>query len=280
MALIDFILNLAGLLLWLNWRAVPFDPLATATPATLVGTLRRTAPAGLRRWHFLAALGGLVLLRAFFYWLIGGAVDWTAKLDCIVITLSFRSDFLSRMILFSLLSFVAALGWFFLCLLLLSLLHFPGSDASGWHRFVRLHLARVDAFPRVVKGLLPLAVAGIGWWCLSWLLVRWELLPSPASAARRVEQASVLGLCSYLAWKHVIAGLLAVHLVNSYVYLGRHAVLKYFGELAGRLLQPLRWLPLRAGRVDFAPLLGIVVVLLLGALMEWGLVRLYSQLGR
>jgi hypothetical protein len=35
MALIDLILNLAGLLLWLNWRSVRFDPLGKRTPATL-----------------------------------------------------------------------------------------------------------------------------------------------------------------------------------------------------------------------------------------------------
>src|SRR3974390_1650027 len=78
MGLIDFILNLAGLLLWLNWRAVRLDPLSRATPATLAGTLRRAEAPRLKRWHFLAALGGLLLLRAVLYWQIGSAVNWTA----------------------------------------------------------------------------------------------------------------------------------------------------------------------------------------------------------
>jgi hypothetical protein len=73
MGLIDFILNLAGLLLWLNWRSIRFDPLGKRTPATLVGTLRRAEPSRLRRWHLLAVLGGLLLLRALFYWQIGSA---------------------------------------------------------------------------------------------------------------------------------------------------------------------------------------------------------------
>ena len=76
MALIDFILNLAGLLLWLNWRSVRFDPLGKRTPATLIGTLRRAEPRRWRRWHLLAALGGLLLLRAVFYWQIGAAANW------------------------------------------------------------------------------------------------------------------------------------------------------------------------------------------------------------
>ena len=45
MGFVDFILNLAGLLLWINWRAAMFDPLGKRTPATLIGTLRRAAPA-------------------------------------------------------------------------------------------------------------------------------------------------------------------------------------------------------------------------------------------
>ena len=79
MGLIDFILNLAGLLLWLNWRSVRFDPLGKRTPATLIGTLRRAEPRRLRRWHLLAALGGLLLLRALFYWQIGSAAHWTGR---------------------------------------------------------------------------------------------------------------------------------------------------------------------------------------------------------
>ena len=58
MGYVDFILNLAGLLLWLNWRSIRFDPLVKRTPATLMGTLRPAAPKKLRRWHLLVLLAG------------------------------------------------------------------------------------------------------------------------------------------------------------------------------------------------------------------------------
>ena len=51
MGLLDFILNLVGLLLWFNWRAARFDPLSKFTPATLAGTLRRAEKTSFRRWH-------------------------------------------------------------------------------------------------------------------------------------------------------------------------------------------------------------------------------------
>ena len=66
MTFIDFILNLAGLLLWINWRSILFDPFEKRTPATLVGSLRRAVPTRFRHWHLLAAIGALLVLRAAF----------------------------------------------------------------------------------------------------------------------------------------------------------------------------------------------------------------------
>src|ERR1035441_3527840 len=156
MALIDFILNLAGLLLWLNWRSARFDPLGKRTPATLIGTLRRAEPRRLRRWHLLAALGGLLLLRAGIYWQIGSAAHWTGTLNLSVITLSFRSDYFVRMLLFSIFSFGLTLGVFYLWLLLLSIL--AGPEPLPFHRLVRMPLGGIDRWARGVKFLLPLMV--------------------------------------------------------------------------------------------------------------------------
>ncbi len=91
MAIVDFILNLAGLLLWINWRSTKFDPLNKQTPATLIGTLRRAAPTRFRHWHLLVAIGALLVLRALFYWQIGSAAGWIGKLD-----LGVGDDFFSQ----------------------------------------------------------------------------------------------------------------------------------------------------------------------------------------
>src|SRR5512141_1371778 len=122
MGLINLILNLAGVLLWLSWRSVRFDPLAKTTPATLVGTLRRAEPHRLKRWHLLAGLVGLLVVRAVLYWQLGPAVDWTPHLHLrgVGIAIPFRSDSLLRMLLFSGLSFALTLGLCYLWLLFLS----------------------------------------------------------------------------------------------------------------------------------------------------------------
>src|SRR5476649_375914 len=157
MTFIDFILNLAGLLLWINWRSTLFDPFEKRTPATLVGALRRAAPTRFRHWHLLATIGALLLLRALFYWQIGSSAGWTGRLDLGVTMLSFPShlsgpglSFL-RMLLFSIFSFARFLGIIYLWLLLLSILDGP----MPTHRLVKTQLGEIDNWPRWMKFCLP-----------------------------------------------------------------------------------------------------------------------------
>ena len=275
MGIIDFILDLAGLLLWLNWRSLRFDPLGKRTPATLIGTLRRAEPRRLRRWHLPAALAGLLLLRAVFYWQIGSGTGWAAgKLDLGVIELSFRSDSFVRIMLFSLFSFGLTLGVFYLWLLLFSILDGP----EPFHRLVRMQLGPIDHCPRGIKFCLPPVLTALSWWLASWVLAWLAIVPPPVSAAHRIEESLLIGLGSYLAWKYAAGALLVLHLLNSYIYFGKHSFWYYVTAEAQTLLRPLRALPLRAGKADFAPVVGIVLVFLLAELAERGLATLYSRL--
>jgi uncharacterized protein YggT (Ycf19 family) len=280
MGLIDFILNLAGLLLWLSWLSLGFDPLSRTSPATLAGTLRRAEPSRLKRWHFLAALGALVFLRALLYWQIGSAADWTPNLPVggIDIVIPFRSDNGWRMLLFSGLSFAVTLAVFYLWLLLLSLVNGRTAETNPLQKLVRLHLGRVDRWPWPVKSLLPLLVTALLWYVLSLLLARLTIIPPALSRAHRLEQGLVIGLGSCLSWRYLIGGLLALHLVSSYVYLGNQPFWNFIALTGRNLLRPLRWVPLRLGKVDFAPLVGLALVFFAAELAERGLTILYERL--
>jgi uncharacterized protein YggT (Ycf19 family) len=274
--IIDFILNLAGLVLLLNWRAQPKDGSRLAPPATLVGTLRRADRPRLRSWQFPVILTALLVARALIYWQIGPAVNWTGILELGVVSVSFRSDYLWRMLLFSGLSFAVTFAVFYFWLILLSLLQPRATDALLVHSFIRANLGRVDAWPRPLKWLLPFLVTAVAWWVLSWILAYFGIVPKPVSAAHRFEQAAVIGLGSYLSWKYLIAGVLALHLLNSYIYFGRHPFWSYITAVAGQLLRPFRSLPLRYTRVDFAPLVILALVLVVAQIAERG-VNLSSQ---
>jgi uncharacterized protein YggT (Ycf19 family) len=276
MALIDFILNLAGLLLWLSWRSVRFDPLGKRAPATLIGTLRRAEPQRLRRWHLLVALAGLLLLRAGIYWQIGSAAKpvWAGTLNLGVVVPAFKSDSFLRMTLFSCLSFGLMLGVFYICLLLLSILAGP----EPFHRLVRMPLGGMDRWPRWAKFLLPLVATAVFWWLVSWLLASLQVIPEPVSPAHRIEESLIIALGSYLIWKYLIGALLTLHLLNSYIYFGKHSFWAYVNAEAQTLLSPLRALPLQVGKVDFAPVVGIALVFLVAELAGRGLVLLYGRL--
>ncbi|HEX7654673.1 MAG TPA: hypothetical protein VF607_14285, partial [Verrucomicrobiae bacterium] len=222
MAFVDFILNLAGLLLWLNWRTIRFDPLTRRVPATLMGTLRPAAPQRLERWHFLVLIGLLLSLRSLVYNYVGARSNWSPHLDFGPVVLPFHCgtqwSHYGNLLAYSFASFGLTMGIFYACLLPLSLL--AGPDPT--HRLVKIPLGRVDEWPRWLRAALPLAVTAIGWWCASWIFSSLEIIPKPISPAERLEQSLVIGLGSYLLWKFPLGAILLIHLVNSYIYFGRH----------------------------------------------------------
>lgn len=265
MGYVDLILNLAGLLLWLNWRSIRFDPLEQRTPATLMGTLRPAAPRKIRRWHFLVLIAVLLLLRAVIYrWV---TPLWVGSLDLGVTAPQFRSNSFPRILLFSFLSFVLALGVLYVGLLFLSLMRGP----DPIHRLVKIPLGRVDGWPAWAKMILPL-LGGMTLWLSLFGLLSWlDVCPPTISVAQRVEQSVLIGLAGYLVWKFPVVLVLLLYLLNSYVYFGKYPVWNYIQAVAQKLLQPLRTLPLRIGKVDFAPVVGIILVFLAVYIAENGI---------
>ena len=274
MGLIDFILNLAGLLLWLNWRAAKADPLGKPKPATLIGTLRRAEPGSAwTRWQLPVILAGLLLLRALFYWQIGSAANWPGKLDLGVTTVYFHSNVFGQMLLFSIFSFARMFGMVYLWLLLLSILEGP----MPTHRLVKMQLGAIDGWPRWIKLFLPLAVVALVWGLASWPFA-WLHPKLAMPASRRVGESLVIALGSYLVWKYLIAALLALHLLNSYIYFGKNPFWNYVNATAKQSLRPLEKIPLRAGKADFAPVVGIALVFLLAEVAGRLLIFLYGRL--
>ncbi len=254
MDFLNFLLNLAGLLLWLNWRSMGFVARAMASSASLLGTLKRTQSAAASRWPLLAGLVALLLFRSVFYWQIGSAMRWTPQLSLEVLTIPFRTEFLGLDLLFSWFSFGLSLAAFYLWLVLLSLANRRVSDTDPLQRLVRLHLGWIEPWPIPAKLLLPPLVAALLW-----------LLVAPVFSRLR-------------SWEFLIVGLLLLHLLISYVYLGNSKLLTFVEGTARNLLTPLRRFPLRVGKADFAPITGIALVLIAAESGSRLLSRLYQKL--
>jgi uncharacterized protein YggT (Ycf19 family) len=262
MGLIDFILNVAGLLLWLNCRAVRFDRFGHGVPSTLGGTIRRTEPGRLKRWHFLAALGGLLLLRAFFYWEIGPAINWVPTLDLVFVAPVFRGDSFSAELLFSILSFLLTLIVFYFWLIFLTVLNRNTGDGDPFQKMIQLQLGRMARWPRLVQLILPVIGVALLWITLHPLLVRVGAMNPTSTLTALMEQGLLIGVSIYFSLKLLLPAFLLAHLIASYVYLGNNPFWEFVSLTARNALAPLNRLPLRLGKMDFAPLVGVVLVVI------------------
>ncbi|HPU57472.1 MAG TPA: hypothetical protein PLH97_14520 [Verrucomicrobiota bacterium] len=262
MDLPNLILNIASLLLWLNWRSIRLDPIRNSRPATLVGTLRRAEPMTLRRWHLLGGLLLLLYARAFLYEQLGPAVNWTPRLNLGVVVLAFRADQFRHELLFSVLSFARALlilqTWF----LVLVLIHRRNTE-DPFHKLLQQQLGRVARWPAWLQALLPGLLAASLWLACHPLLATVGVINWPDSGAQLAAQAAILAGAIYLSLQHLLIAVLVLYLVNSYVYLGNNPVWDYINYTGRTLLAPLRRFKLRFRKVDLEPLAGMGIVLLL-----------------
>ena len=160
MNFIDFILNVVGLLFWLNWRAVHTSVIAH--PGGSLSSTLKAANSPRPRWFYLGLLIGLLLVRAFFYWQIGPALPWNPRLDLGFTTLTFRSDFFGQILSYSFLSFAAALWVLYLWIVLLACINANASEEDSIHRFFQLHLGFVKSWPTALKLAAPLGVGSPG----------------------------------------------------------------------------------------------------------------------
>jgi uncharacterized protein YggT (Ycf19 family) len=266
MGAIDFVLNLACLLLWLSWRSLRFDAFVKSGPVTLVGTLKRAQARRLRGWQLATVLATIVVLRAVLYWLIGSPADWTPKLNLELIVLAFRGDFFRTALAYSCLSFLRILVVFYFWLIALVIINRTITETDPIQKLVRLHLGRPARWPWPLQLLLPFLIVLALWMVLHPLLVSLSVVGRARSTAHLVEQGSLLGLGLLLSLKYVLPAFLLLHLVASYIYLGNNALLDFVTATSTNITAPLRRLPLRFGKVDFTPVAGVILILWL---LQW-----------
>ena len=274
--LLDLLLNLVGLLLWFNWRASGLK-LAAPGVVSLASTIQKTESIEPRRWFSFACLIALLIVRSLLYCQIGSRVNWIATLDLTAIALPFRSDLLSRMFLFSLLSFALSLAIVYASLLLLSVVNEKSRTTDYFSRLISLQLGWIGKWIWPIRFLLAPLLAVLAWVTLSNLFVRLGIIPPPKNAAHEWQIAGLLALCMMITWKYVLILFLGLHLVNLYVYLGNSSFWQFVTLTGNRLSIPLRWLP-RIGKLDLAPALLIIAIIFGSHYASIWLVHLYRRL--
>ncbi|MEI7732168.1 MAG: hypothetical protein WCO56_21515 [Verrucomicrobiota bacterium] len=274
MSYLDLLLNVVGLLILINWRSLSFVRLPGAlslASAVKPAEKKRQGP-----WPLLSILPALLVLRGVFYWQFGPSLNWTPQLNFGVLIISFHCESFWRMMLFSLLSFGLALAVFQFWLLLLAFLNRNPHEQDPHHRLVLLHLGWLGRLPGLAQFVSPMLVTTLAWPLFYWMFTRLGLMPPAHGAWHVLQQAMVVGIAACLAWKYFVAGLLLLYFLNSYIYFGPAPFWNFIALTGHNLLTPLRWL--RLGRVDLAPVAGMVIVIGLGEWLGREMPKLYQRL--
>ena len=276
MRFFDLLLNVIVLLLWLNWRSMGFHRPGSYR-SSLLHTLRIATPPRPRRWRYLVGLLLLLVVRGLLYHHFGPSARWVPHLSLAVVSLPFRSDLLGRMMLFSGLSFFLTLVVCHLCLLLLSIVNRRLEDTNPVQQLVRLHLGWIEHVPVFLKIGGPLLLTTLLWLALHPLFVHLGLVPPARSFSQTLGQGAILALATVLAWKYLLLGVLALYLLTSYVHLGDSPFWEFISATGSNLLKPLRIVPLRAGKIDFAPVAALLIVWFGTRYAEIGLTMLFEK---
>lgn len=278
MSLLDVILNWVALLLWLRWREAGLLDRNRLAPTGLLSTLQPTHPAASRRYVSLAVLGCLLIVRALFYWHVGAAMNWLPRLHLVATTLSFRSDAWDRMLWYSAFSFLQTFAVFYFWLLLLSAANRHLGDTEPWQKRLRQHLGGLDRLPVFIKLSAPFIIGFLFWASANPLFAFLGLIPASSSWIQLTRQAVVIGLAAFISWKGLLLILCFCCVLNHLVILGNSPLWHYLMISARHILRPLAYLPLRVGRLDVTPVVGIVLVLFLSHWGAKGLDHWFSQI--
>lgn len=263
MDLVDYILTWVAVLLWLSWRGWRTYPEERTASLSLAGTLRRAGPGKRGSGYLLVALAALLAGRAVVYRLLAPAASWTPKLNLRLVVPAFQSEAFASVLTYSVLAFVRVLSVLYFWLLILTLLNHRQGETNRIQKLLGLHLGWVRRLPWFLQLWLPLLVVAGLWMALAPLLALLGVTGRLPAFKPLLEQGLLIGGALYLTLKYLLPALLVVHLVITYVYFGRSDLCEFINLTAANLLAPLRRLPLKVGRMDFAPVVGAAVILFL-----------------
>jgi hypothetical protein len=251
---VDLILDLVALLLWLLMlRAGVRMATRSGGPGPRLAWWQRLWLARRYQLMILAALAALLAGRGWLYWRLGPALGWVPYVDLGAVALVFNVRALPPMWLYSGLSFGVTVSIYYLWLIFLSVINRKLPDTESLQSTIRRQLGWFQRFPLILKVLLPFVAVFVLWYLGHDFLTQAGLMPRAVSELQVVQRGLILAAGIVLAWKYLILGLLALHWVGTYLYVGSYAVLGFAHATARALLWPIGFLPLTFGRLDFAP---------------------------
>ena len=248
------ILNLIGLLFWFLWRAGTM-PRPKPTNA-IAGPTPRQGKIFKHSWVYLLALVALLILRAIFYNQFGPGLDWIPSLELLDEAPHFRSDYFPRSLAYSILSFGRWLSALYFCLALLITVKPDTDTAKLWRAFLRSQFGWLGGLPSVALWGAALFLAIL----LHIAEFEWmDRIGVRIDSSHYYEYLPVLVILDFRVATYLVMGILALYILNSFVYFGENSFWKNMDTCGKQLLSPMHRIPLVMGKVDLAPFLVMAI---------------------
>lgn len=258
MELVNTALNGLAWYLWASAFVFPRYAVKSSQPLTLLSTLRAETPQSFGRVFALSGLLVLLGLRAVGYWNFSQDPFAHLSVDFGVLVVSFKTDSLAHMGLYSVGSFLVFLLIYYTWVVGLSVTNRQRARVDSIENLIDQQIGGIASWHPANKVGALFGVGVVLWIVFGILLHLASVLPEEWSPLAVIWQSPFVALSLTLWVAKVIFALIALHFLNSYVYLGEHPVWAYIDKTAKVYLTPFRRLPLVVGRFDFAPIVGFL----------------------
>jgi len=256
MQIIDFILNVAAWILWVNGWMQCRNPVKMDRPLTLLSTLKASPPKISVAWFYFGGFLVILLIKTLFLHYLGAPLQTTMSIDFLLFFVYFKTGSFFSMASMAVASFlkIALIAyiwvWFLWHLsrkgIADNLVNSLG-DSMGLLKG-RHVLIQVSVF--LLGGVL-------GWLGLGLYFSWMGALPSNQETSLLLWQGLWLSLSAWVGLYWLIVAMLSAYLIHSYIYLGPWEGWDWLEGMVERLLSPLKPLPLQWARIDFAPLVAL-----------------------
>ena len=135
-------------------------------------------------------------------------------------------------------------------------------ESNFVHRMVQLLVGPLESWPALFRASLPVVAAPL-WFIFCAALESAQIIPGQESWKIVFHESLVVGLCAYLPWCHLLAGLVFIYFLNSYIYMGPSPLWNYLHTITRKALTPLYLLPLQISKIDFTPVAAMAIIFLI-----------------
>lgn len=258
MSVIDFILNLAAWILLVNGSMQFGDRENLHRPLTLLGTLKVPKPTIREAWVLFSVAAVLLVLKSLLLHYLGAPLDTTMHLNFLLLNIFFKTGSMVSMGWMGVASFLKFTLMAYIWLWVLWRISRKDS-AEQLVGSLKAGLGFVGRMPMVVQPILLIFFGMIGWFLVGLSFGAFGVLPTSIPLPLLIWQAFWISISAWVGVYWMMLLLMMIYLLHSYVYLGSWEGWDWIEGMGDRLLLPLKKLPLQWARIDFAPLLFLLL---------------------